>query len=584
MRNSVELAILQRRARARRLLILGIFCVLFFVAVIIQLIRLQIMQADTLRSKSEHNLCFVETIQPKRGRLLDFLDRELATNEEQYELVWHGRGAAVVPPRELGAIETIERLLNIQVDRALLTVASRRHRRVSIAEKISFENICSISECLRSFDCFDVVPSTRRTYPHGALASHILGYLGRDDFMTPPKGRAGLEAILQESLCGTGGAIEHKVNARGDRLSLLRVLHPIDGRDVKLTIDLDSQRFIETLFPNGEAGAFIVMDPEDGSIRASASFPAFDPNRFLAPISTTEWNENFIEGSPLLNRVFAASYPPASIFKLVTCAAALEAGLITLDTEFNCPGYFEFRGRKYNCLRSWGHGRLTARKALAYSCNTFCYTIGSKIHIDQLAYYANQFGLGSSTGSLIPDKSGIVPSSAWKMSVIGQPWWPGETLSASIGQSYILVTPIQLACLVGSIFTGQLVRPRILDEEPVIKTPLAISRSTQHFLRNAMYEVAEEGTARLLSEVSGVEIYAKTGTAQVSGVRRGERLHQQLEHAWCSAYFRVRGQKPLVAIVLVEHAGTSRPAILALEHYLRYLVKNGQSRATEALA
>jgi penicillin-binding protein 2 len=266
---------------------------------------------------------------------------------------------------------------------------------------------------------------------------------------------------------------------------------------------------------------------------------------------------------PFINRALNACYPPASLFKLVTLSAAFETQLINDETTTYCRGFSKFHGRKYHCNNKLGHGALTITQAVALSCNPIFYEIGKKISIDTLADYAHKFGLGSKTGILLPESAGIIPSSQWKLKNKKERWWAGETLSAVIGQSYLNVTPIQIARMISSIFQGYLVKPRILENEPVTIEPLCIQKKTREFLKTAMEAVIHEGNAKALSKIKNVQLYAKTGTAQVlSFEKKGENDSAAFdEHAWIAVHMQYADQAPLMIIILLEHAKSSKVAI-----------------------
>jgi penicillin-binding protein 2 len=274
---------------------------------------------------------------------------------------------------------------------------------------------------------------------------------------------------------------------------------------------------------------------------------------------------------PFLNRAFNAHYPPGSIFKLVVASAALEQGIITPETIWDCKGFISFSGRRYHCHVLEGHGKLTVSQALEQSCNPLFYDIGTKISIDTLAEYAYKFGLGEKTNILFPEKKGLIPSSMWKLNTLGERWWPGETLSAAVGQSFLLVTPIQIARMIASIFTGQLITPRILAEEKVKTHPLNIEQKTLELLRQSMKKVVTQGTGKRINRVKDIEVYAKTSTAQTSALHKRHKGRIYQEHGWFVAQFRYKQNRPLIIVVLIEHAGSSRvPTVVAKKFLINY--------------
>jgi penicillin-binding protein 2 len=244
---------------------------------------------------------------------------------------------------------------------------------------------------------------------------------------------------------------------------------------------------------------------------------------------------------------------------LVTASAALETNLIDVDTSWYCCGYVEFAHRKYWCANRNGHGHLSTTKAIQKSCNTAFFDIGKKISIDVLANYAHRFGLGEKTNILFPEKEGLVPNYAWKKSAKGENWWPGETLSAAIGQSYLLATPIQVARMISAIFTRYLANPRLLMTEPIVKKPLDIKPETIEILQSSMGRVTDQGgTAQSVKRIKDMKIYAKTSTAQTANLDKRELGGAYLEHGWFAGYFQYKDHKPLTIVIVVENIGSSR--------------------------
>ena len=393
----------------------------------------------------------------------------------------------------------------------------------------------------------------------------MLGYLSRVERV----GKNGLEKLFQKELSGQPGYSQSIFNAMGKKIYQKEYQEAQSGKDLTLTLDLTLQFFSESLFSKDQAGSLIVMDPVDGAIKVLVSYPNVDPNLFLAPISYDDWQEKCTVNNPLLNRTTNAVYPPASPFKLITLTAGLEEGIIDVDSTFECKGFLCFCGRNYLCQRRWGHGKLNTQDAIAYSCNIPCFEIAKKLSIDVLASYAYRFGLGSKTNFLLPEKQGLVPTSMWKKVYKGESWWTGETLSASIGQSYLLVTPLQVARMISAICTGYLVKPRIVSSEAIEKDNLAISEKTQVFLQQSMHKAVEKGTVRRLRDLKDFYICAKTGTAQTCDLYTKKTARRHYEHAWLTTFFRYKDEPPLTLIVLLEHAGAALPAVLMAKKFLK---------------
>lgn len=564
-------ATVELKTRNRK--IVFVLCVILSVLAIItvRLFHLQINENERFSRLGEQNFLRTEIIPSRRGNVLDCHNNLLATNRPVFDLYWHGTGRFRLTSHQKSFLKKTEGILGEQVIKPLYRKIERTERfsrKILIKSDISQDELFKISEqCSESSNLF-VERHFKRVYPYNNMACHLLGYLRKAERRGAFKGLYGLERQFQEDLQGERGYIRHVINATGKKLFQKESQDAIAGADVRLTLDLRMQAISERLFEPGQSGAFIIMDPEDGSIKAMLSYPNFNPNLFLDPISEQEWNDKFTVDSPLLNRAIHAVYPPASIFKLITFVAGLEEGIITTDSQFECKGYTFFCGRKYNCQRRWGHGIQSATKALGVSCNVPCFEIAQKISIDQLAAYAMRFGLGQSTRFLFSDKSGLVPTSYWKQAHKGERWWAGETLSVSIGQSFLQVTPLQIVRMVASICSGYLVRPRILQREGVERYPLYVSEDTLNFLREVMKEVVLRGTGRYLKKFADFQICAKTGTAQTISLKRQKKeSKKQLEHAWFASFFSYKEEKPLAMVVLVENAGSSRIALKIAEKF-----------------
>lgn len=543
---------------------------LIFLIIIGRLIHLQILQKHTFFTKSRKNFLRIESIPSLRGNILDRNGQLLATNRPTTNLFWEGMGKTKLGDFQLSTLRALETILgkSIIADEHLfdqIKYAERRYQKVLLATDISFEQLSQITEQLNDNKNVFISTHFKRFYPYNSFASHVLGYLTRMDMEM--YGKMGLEKVLEEELRGQHGEKLKTINSIGRNLSEVEIKKASAGKNIQTTIDIDLQNIVEKVFPQEYTGTFIVMDPHDGSILALLSRPDFDPALFLEPLQEEDWR-SLQDKQPFLNRAFNACYPPGSIFKLVTVSALMETGYISPDSCWNCVGYSEFAGRQYWCNNRHGHGILNVEQSLANSCNIMFYEMGKKISIDTLADYAHRFGLGKKTNVLFSEKEGLIPNSAWKKRVKGERWWPGETLSVSIGQSYLLVTPIQVARMISSIFTGQLVTPRILMEEPIQHKPLHISLETRKFLQQSMQKAVVHGTASR-AKVKDIKIYAKTSTAQTSGMDKHDLGGEYLEHGWLVAYFSYKDEKPLTLVILTEHSGTSRTSTPIAGDFIR---------------
>jgi len=546
------------------LILLGIALISF----VGRLFHLQIYLNHTLLTKSQKNFLRTEKQHSPRGNILDINGQLLATNRPVTNVYWYGTGRSRFDTQQSRSLNNLQTILDKEFSKETLTQIQdieRRYKKYLLASDISLEQLSKIKEQFPEHGNITIDTNFQRYYPYTSTASHILGYLG--NIALEASGKMGLEKKFQDILQGKSGTILKTTNSLGRQINAMQIEQALTGNNIQTTIDLNVQHIAERVFPEDKAGAFIVMNPENGALHAVVSRPAFDPSTFLRSISHEEWN-NLQTNNPFLNRAFNTSYPPGSIFKLITISAALEHGILHYDDTINCKGFTYFGGRKYWCAKRNGHGEITIMQALAYSCNSLFFEIGKKINIDLLTEYAHLFGLGKKTELLLPEKSGLIPSTEWKRDVKGERWWPGETLSVAIGQSFLLVTPIQIARMVGSIFTGYLVSPRILLDEPVQQEPLNLSEETREFLQQSMKQVVRSGTGRRMNTLKDIELYAKTSTAQISDFKKRKLGNEFLEHGWFVTYFCYKKSIPLVIIAMIENVGSARMATNTVKNFL----------------
>ena len=539
---------------------------LIFALISMRLFYLQISLTQYFVDKSTKNFLYQKHIRSPRGNILDCHGTLLATNRPAITLTWQGTGNPHLTDQQHKLLHIISKILcNCNADIDTIESAERKKKSTPIATDINLNALSQIEEQLPNHPNITITTYFERYYPYGSYASHILGYLGQSNIQM--QGRMGLEKLFDTTLKGQDGTTLNVINSAGRQIKQTTIKHVLTGDNIKTTLDISLQTVCEQVFPKKYAGAMIIMNPHDGAIRALVSRPTFDPTIFLAPIAQNEW-QMLQKEHPFLNRAWQAAYPPGSIFKLVTLSAALEHNLIDITQPITCNGYTLFANRTYWCNNRQGHGTLSILQAIAQSCNPPFYEIGKQIDIDLLAEYAQRFGLGNKTNILFSEKTGLVPTKAWKRQYRGERWWQGETLAVAIGQSFLLVTPIQVARMIASIFTGYLVMPRILVHEPVQHIPLAIKPTTQKFLQKSMKMVATVGTGRRVSTIKDMVIHAKTSTAQTSAMHKRKLGPVYLEHGWFASHIQYKNQTPLVIVILVEHAGTARVATTIAKQFL----------------
>jgi penicillin-binding protein 2 len=429
----------------------------------------------------------------------------------------------------------------------------------------------------------DVMPV--REYYYGESMAHIIGYIGevsRDDLERDKSssyksgdliGKFGLEKALDRFIRGKAGGEQVEVNVIGKKVKTLGRVEPVQGYRVVLSLDSQVQKAAWTAM-DGKAGAVVALDPRDGSVIALVSRPGFDPNLFNRGITSELWEK--LSSNPLHpmeNRAIAGQYPPGSTYKLIVAAAALEEGVITPETSFNCPGHFDLGNHTFRCWRKQGHGRISLHRAIVESCDVYFYNVGKLLGVDRLAQYAQAFGLGARTGvALTGERRGLIPTREWKLTRFGVAWQPGETISLAIGQGYNTVTPIQLANAYaaaannGEYFTPRIVQRIETDDGEIIeefrpekKAVLPVSQENIQLLKKALWGVVnEQGGTGGQARIAGRDVAGKTGTAQVIGMPAGDDgsayPYEYRDHALFVS-FAPRDNPEIAVAVIVEHGG-----------------------------
>jgi penicillin-binding protein 2 len=550
---------------------------LCFGFIFLRLIHLQIIQHQKLKISSERNFLRYKTVPAQRGNILDCNGIALATNQPVTHLVWKGTGNAHLDDTQYHTVEIIEQVLGPEhiVSIAKIKKAEKYCLELILAEHITPEQLCLIAE--QCSDSGNIVFNTTfdRFYPFCTMACHILGYLG--DLKLQAQGKMGLEKLFEEQLRGDPSIMMQSMNSFGTLLDSQEIKNGTCGQDLVTSIDINLQKMVEDAMQEELEGSCLLMDPKTGMIKALISKPNFDPAIFSKKLNPEEW-QALQEQKIFLNRAFNASYPPASIFKLVTIAAAIEEKIISTTAHFVCKGYTTFKDRDYYCSKKTGHGLINTQEALAFSCNIPFFEIAKRLHIDTLARYAHEFGLGSKTNVPFSEQIGLIPTNEWKLATKGERWWTGETFSASIGQSFLLATPIQIACMIGAVFHGFLVKPTILANDEIEKRPIGIQPNTRLFLQDCMRAATLTGTAQRINKIGTLTIFAKTGTAQTKtrpkdqDPEKEKACRQEMEHAWFVSYFYTDQSEPLVMVMLLEHVGRSTYATkVARKFFVNYM-------------
>ncbi len=533
--------------------------------IVAYLYHLQIINMNLFFDRSQKNFLRSRAVASPRGDIIDSRGIILASNIPMYSLSWQGTGNRSLTKSQEELLTLLTTRFSLSAKQiSLIKQHERRSTRINLFSDVSFEQITSLIEQISQEKNIILEKSYKRCYPHNKLASHVIGYIGLD---TNTPGKMGLELLYNKELKGRSGKIVTIINAVGRNLQAYSVKGTLPGETVQTTLDSDAQKLAEEVFPHNYEGSCILMD-ESGALEVVLSRPSFDPTIFLKPLETTQWKQ-LQEKHCFMNRAFCGCYPPASLFKLVTLAAALETGIIEQKIGWHCIGHTSFKGRRYHCGNKSGHGVLTTEQALAHSCNIPFFEIGKKIKIDTLAEYAREFGLGTKMGTLFPESAGLIPTTAWKRRVKKEPWFPGETLSAAIGQASMLVTPLQIACMISALCTGYRCKPRILADEPIITQKLSIKEETLSFLQKCLESVVKQGTGTHLKHLKHFTMRGKSGTAQVRALEKKALRKEHLCHGYFVVHFQYKDEKPRTLVLLIEHAGSSSVAIKVALTFLK---------------
>jgi penicillin-binding protein 2 len=533
---------------------------IWWTVIIIRLWQLQTYDGSLYQERSLKNYLKIEKILSLRGEITDCNGIVIATNSPIITLWWQGSGSKKLTDQQQRLYNYIATFYPLP-DIANIVACERLERQLLLAEDVPLATMSSIIEQFPLSKNILIKTDFKRCYPYQQTACHVIGYLGALSSTYGSSGVMGVEKLCEEPLKGDAGIKETVINSFGKRINETAIKEALQGTTIQTTLNLNYQKILEAAFDENFKGAGIIICPKTGAIRAILSRPTFDPHIFLHPISTEQWEALQVE-KPFLNRAIDACYPPASLFKLVTATAALETGIITTQDSWVCRGHITYGGRDFHCMHREGHGLMSLQNALAHSCNIPFYEMGKRLSIDTIARYAHEYGLGEETGTALREKKGFIPTREWKKRALKQSWYQGENLPVAVGQGAVLVTPLQIGCMIGSIVEGSLVKPRILESEPIVIKKINIQKKTLAFLKQSMHSAIVSGTGISLSNIKNVRLYGKTGTAQtVSKIIKNssEKSYEEKEHAWFVAYIESDTMPPLVIVIFTEHTESTGP-------------------------
>ncbi len=587
-----------RRSLSQRLSALQVIVATAFGLLAIAFWVFQVAQHDKFEEMAENNHLRKLPLPAPRGVLLDRNGAVLVENRNSYNI-------ALLREQSGNIDETLRTLaLATGVDEAALQETFSRKRRepsyrpIVLIENASPEQVIAFRA--RKWELpgviYQEVPARR--YPTSNTAAHLFGYVGevseadlaRGDYEGVESGsivgKAGVELAYNRLLMGKDGDKLVRVNSRGREMGEVSEESPVEGNRLQLTIDADVQRATEDAFDSAEFnGAAVVLDPRNGEILSFTSRPAYDPNAFASGIDRATWAAlNTDELRPLQNRALQGRYSPGSTFKMAVGLAGLEEGIITPNFTVHCAGGAVFYGRRFACWRKGGHGAVDLRHAIEQSCDVYFYTVGNMLGVDRINKWATLFGLGVKSNVDLPNElQGLVPSTEWKKTTREPKWYPGETISVSIGQGQVSVTPVSMAVYAATLGNGGVrITPHLMKAvddgsglKPVPAPPpqstVEVTTEKLKAIRDGMWGVVNGGGTGGRARIEGKDVCGKTGTAQVisnTGRLAARNSKRDLrDHGWF-VFFAPRDNPQIAGVVFLEHGIHGPNAATVARHIL----------------
>ena len=551
--------------------------------------HLQIEKAESFRLVADENRINLRLVPNQRGEIYDRNGVKLAGNEASYSVTMVAEDAGDIDV----IFERLSKLINLSpkdVERSKAELErSAKFLPVTITDRLEREDIEKIHSNAPMLPGINPEIAFSRTYPLGEIFAHVVGYVGPvssrdleiredpDPLLKIPRfqiGKVGVERELEATLRGKAGTKKVEVNALGRVMRELERKEGSKGANLKLTLDTNLQAYVRARLGTESASA-VVLDCKTGEILAICSSPTYDPNKFVRGISFDDYGALRDDNHrPLASKTVQDAYPPGSTFKMVTILAALEAGIINHREKIRCNGHIEVSNRKFHCWKRDGHGNVDLVKSLRESCDVYYYELAQKVGIEKIAEVARILGLGQSFDiEMSAVTSGIVPDKIWKQKARSREWVVGDTVNSSIGQGYVLSSPLQLAVMIARIATGNEILPKLIKsvngvEKEKIPDQINLNENNLNLIRKALFEVTnhKRGTAyhsRVLDKKS--QIIGKSGTSQVRNISAVERTQgvldnkdlpwEQRDHALFVNYAPYDDPKIAVSIV-VEHGGS----------------------------
>jgi penicillin-binding protein 2 len=594
-----------RRRLTLRLSVLQYVITVLFSVLALSFWVLQVVQHAKFEEMAENNHQRTLALRAPRGLVLDRNEKILVENRHAYSISIDRERT-----KDLNrTVRVVAAVLGLD-EKGLRTIVDRHRREptyrpIVVVQDATLAQVSAVKA--RKLELPDVLVEempTRR-YPE-TMGAHLFGYVGEvsDSQVSEANGlksgdivgQSGIEKIYNQMLMGEDGAKRVVVNSVGREIRTLEEEEPTEGKRLQLTVDYDVQRAIEEGFDQlGFNGAAVVLDPSNGDVLGFTSRPAYDPNAFAAGIDRETWASlTSDEDLPLNDRAIQGRYSPGSTFKMAVATAALQEGVITPDFKVHCTGSANFYGRPFKCWKKGGHGTVDLRHAIEQSCNVYFYTIGNMTGIDNIHKWATLLGLGEKSGIDLPNELvGIVPSPEWKQARFKEKWYAGETVSVSIGQGSVSVTPVSMAVYAATLANGGTrVTPHLLKAvddgsgwKPVPPPPprsrAPLDPDKLQAIRDGLFLVVNGAGTGHNAILKGYDISGKTGTAQVisnQGKERAGKTDKDLRDNGWFVFFAPRDKPEIAGVVLLEHGVHGSNAALVAHHVLETFFAKKEGR------
>ncbi len=543
---------------SRSLIFIAIVTLLLFGAIPARLSYLQIYQGARNRELADENRIQLIPKRPERGKILDRKGRVLASSQFSYSVfIWPLAQTKPQWPRTLTILADLLNIPASEIAAKVKQAGPNSSSLVRVARGISFSQVVALEEYRSEMIGIEIDSEAQRYYPHGELAAQVLGYIGEitgeeldrrqeDGYrLGDVIGKMGIESAYEKALRGTWGGQQVEVDSAGRIIRILGQKPSVAGQDITLTLDLDVQKAAEAALGD-RPGAVVALDPRDGSIRAMASKPAFDPNWFAKTMTEAQWQSLQKRSFPFVNRAIQG-FPPASTFKVVTAIAGMETGKYS-------PGTVLMTYPSVHGVGDWngaGFGAIGYVTALQWSSNTFFGQVGVGVGPANLLKWSQKLGLGQKTGLDIPGESeGFLPDPEWKQDVWQAPWYPADSVMMSIGQGAVQVTPLQAAVVYAvPANNGYRVKPHLkksADAPKAWRQSLNLKPQTIKTVRNGMRAVVQEGTGPALNVNTIPPAAGKSGTGEDPPRR---------SHTWFGAFAPYNREAEIVVVAFAENSG-----------------------------